>query len=145
LEFQKALYEPPTDGSGVATKAIFMEVMQQIPKWAPSLLGYYDPEVRYQTEDFLQLALFQFGSSPNFTAAEGGQERESRVQDTAQDLGMTCLAFLRDNYVSRRVQVAKDTVSSLQKVIAQCSAYYAVDEDDASSKDAEFSVLSQCE
>lgn len=59
----------------------------------------------------------------------------------ARELGFNCLLYLRDNFIQRRVQVAKDVVLPLQRVIAKASAYFNLEPEEM-GPDQEFAQLS---
>ena len=141
LEFFTSVCRAPEPGATVEAWSIYFNVTSQIPKWAPHLLSYYDREVRYGTEDFIQTYIFGYGLEPVFSEDEGGERRKEVLVSAARELGINCVLFLRDQFVQRRVQVAKDMVIPLHRVVAKASAYFNVEPEEG-SPDQEFVQLS---
>ncbi|CAI4218916.1 unnamed protein product [Parascedosporium putredinis] len=142
LEFFQKMYGAPAPGSSVSPWSIFFSMTAQIPKWTPYLLGYYDGEVRWQTDEFLQRAIFDYGVAPVFEPEAGGERRKEVLISAARELGLNALFYLRDHFIQRRVHVAKDMVFPLQRVVAKASAYFNLEPDEP-GPDQEFAQMSQ--
>ncbi|OHW90504.1 ubiquitin carboxyl-terminal hydrolase [Colletotrichum incanum] len=93
--------------------------MEHIPLWAPQLLGYYDAEVRRGAEEFLFLWF------ANHEAVEDNDDRVVVVLNSvARRLAMNCLIYLREHFVQRRAQVAKQSTEPLLATIAKCEPFF---------------------
>lgn len=141
LEFFNSVCRAPEPGATVEAWSIYFNVTSQIPQWAPHLLSYYDREVRYGTEDLIQKHIFDYGVAPVFGENEGGERRKEVLVSAARELGINCVLFLRDHFLQRRVQVAKDMVIPLHRVVAKAAAYFNV-EPEEEGPDQEFAQLS---
>ncbi len=119
--------------------------LEVLPLWTPGLLGYYDTAVSNEVEVFLQENVFAFGPSPVFEDSEGGEERSAKVIKSARRLGVECLAYLRDNVVGRNINIGTHLVAGLQRVVAQCKAYYNFDGDTDDELAIEYAKLSHGE
>ncbi|PKS12676.1 hypothetical protein jhhlp_000884 [Lomentospora prolificans] len=142
LDFFCNMYGTPGPNSGLSHWSIFFNMTAQIPKWTPYLLGYYDGEVRWQTEEFIQKSIFDYGASPAFEEGEGGERRKEVLVSAAREIGFNCLIYLRDHFIQRRVHVAKDMVLPLQRVVARASAYFNPEPEEP-GPDHDFAQLSQ--
>jgi ubiquitin carboxyl-terminal hydrolase 34 len=144
MAFFREMIQGVVPNCGQHTLGVYLSGVSGIPKWAPGLLGYYDPSVRLDAEEFLRRLIFSFGTSPEFPSNLGGEERASVMRSAARQLGINCLVFLRENYVQRRVQVARESVASLLRTVAQCAKYFVADgEEEQGQEDAEFAELSR--
>ena len=135
--FRDTYDNPVADDDG----DMFELQMTLMHRWAPTLLGNYEYEVRYGAEEFLQKHIFNSGVNPAFTDEDGGERRATLVLQVARELGFACLLHLRDHYVNRRTQVARDTILSLQHVIAKSAAYFNPEPEEEGA-DREFLRLS---
>ncbi|OLN94047.1 Ubiquitin carboxyl-terminal hydrolase 34 [Colletotrichum chlorophyti] len=96
--------------------------VEHIHVWAPSLLGYFDAEVRQDAEDFLSTWL------ANTQLVETTDEKLAVLLNVAaRKLAMSCLVYLRDNFVQRRAQVAKQSTESLNNIIMKCETFFRID------------------
>ena len=103
---------------------LHIQSLYNIAEWAPGLLGYIDRTVSHDVEMFLQEKLFSHGPSPVFGESNGGLERSNAMDEAARKLAFSCLEYLRDTYVCRGAQAARDTVFPLEKVINACDPYF---------------------
>jgi ubiquitin carboxyl-terminal hydrolase 34 len=142
FEFMKEMLQPLAAGGSESTTSFYLHALTNVPKWAPGLLAYYDVGLRVEVEDFLRERIFSFGTSPEFPDNEGGTLHAETIVLAARQLGISCLTYLRDNYVQRRIQVAKDSVAALQRVIAHSSKYFVPEgEEGQTQSDADFAEL----
>lgn len=141
LDFFTNVYRAPEVGSTVGAWSIFFTMTSQMAKWAPHLLAYYDSDVRLGTEDLVQRAIFEHGEAPVFLEEEGGERRREVLVGAARDLGFGAVVYLRDHFLQRRVQVARDIVMPLQRVVAKASAYFNLEPEEG-GPDQEFAQLS---
>ncbi|KAL1852073.1 hypothetical protein VTK73DRAFT_9286 [Phialemonium thermophilum] len=143
FDFQREVFDGPREMSGESAEEVLIAGIENIPDWAPGLLGHFDPAVSADVETFLHERLFKFGPSPDF-GDDDTQKRKSEAMDaSARRLGIRCLAYLRDNYVARRVNVPVSLVSGLERVIRECRKYYTVEDIDQDTMTSEFYKLSQ--
>ncbi|KAL2018794.1 hypothetical protein VTK56DRAFT_352 [Thermocarpiscus australiensis] len=145
LDFARETFDGPRERSGETAHQIVMAGLDNVPDWAPGLLGYFDPSVSDEVEAFLQEKLFQYRTfrAPKDEESEEARELADKMSHTARALGMRCLLYLRDNYVRRNVDVTERLVGSLQRVIKQCSRYFSLKEQAEDDEAQEFVQLSQ--
>jgi len=124
--------------------ASLLQALDILPLWAPGLLGYYDLSVSNVMEVFLQENIFLYQPSHTFEASEGGPERSQAQDRAARQLGIACLAYLKE-VVSRKTHIGQQQVASLQRVVGQCKAYYDFDEAGGDESAEEFVRLSHSE
>lgn len=131
LDFFRETFDGARERSGETGHQVVMASLDHVPDWAPSLLGCTDPSVCEETEVFLQEKIFQYSPSrsPGVQDSEEAAELADKVRQTAKELGTRCLWYLRDNYVVRNAEISERLVSSLQRVVQQCSKYFDDDEE----------------
>ncbi|KAL2134738.1 hypothetical protein VTI74DRAFT_10980 [Chaetomium olivicolor] len=146
LDFQQEVFDRPQHGSGESPRQILLAGLDNIPEWAPGLLGYFDNSIVHETEVFLQENIFDFRTyRPPSSDEPASEERElnEKMRLTARALGFKCLWYLRDMYVLRNVEVAERTVAGLQRVIKLCARYFNLREPAEDEEAASFVELSQ--
>ncbi|KAI5863136.1 hypothetical protein GGS23DRAFT_568448 [Durotheca rogersii] len=141
-EFQRDLFDGARN-TGETDATIQIQSLENLPKWAPGLLGYIDHSVSDDVDNFLQEKLFKYGPSPVFAESNGGMERSRAMHSAARRLAISCLEYLRDTYVIRSTQAARYTVIPLDRVIKRCEAYFIPDEDMDDGLGAQYLELCQ--
>ncbi|TEA16209.1 Ubiquitin carboxyl-terminal hydrolase 34 [Colletotrichum sidae] len=122
LTFFKKAFASLQQGDEVASVDRYRLYIDQIPEWAPSLLGYYNSVVRQDTEGFIRQWLSKH------TPGEDEDDRFAALANVAaRRLGWQCLKFLRENYVQSRTQVTKLDIESLQSIIVACEPFYLIE------------------
>ncbi|KAK2011477.1 ubiquitin carboxyl-terminal hydrolase [Colletotrichum eremochloae] len=120
LDFFRLAYVSLQNERDEVRAARYPLYMEHVPLWAPSLLGYYDAEVRRGAEEFLFVWL------ASHEAVEDNDEGMATVLNAvARRLAMNCLVYLREHVVQRRAQVAKQSTESLLAVIAKCEPFFS--------------------
>ncbi|KAI0011823.1 hypothetical protein F4779DRAFT_571426 [Xylariaceae sp. FL0662B] len=142
FEFQRDIYEGMRN-TGETSEMIQLHTLANLPRWAPGLLGYIDHTVSDDVDNFLQEKLFRHGPSPVFGESNGGLERSQAMNSAARRLGIACLEYLRDTYVSRSQQAARDTVVPLDRVIKKCEPYFKLEEEIDDGLEAHYHELCQ--
>ncbi|KAI0840468.1 hypothetical protein F5Y06DRAFT_262834 [Hypoxylon sp. FL0890] len=142
FEFQRDVFDG-TRNTGETSEDIQLRSLENIPKWAPGLLGYIDQAVSDDVDNFLHEKLFKHGPSPVFGESNGGLQRSQAINAAARRLGISCLEYLRDTYVIRGAQAARYTVIPLDRVVKKCEAYFNIDEEMNDSLRVQFSELCQ--
>ncbi|KAI1143859.1 hypothetical protein F5Y05DRAFT_8632 [Hypoxylon sp. FL0543] len=142
FEFQRDVFEG-TRNTGETSEEIQLHSLENIPKWAPGLLGYIDQAVSDEVDNFLHEKLFKHGLSPVFGESNGGLKRSQAINSAARRLGISCLEYLRDTYVVRAAQAARYTVIPLDRVVKKCEVYFNIDEEMDDGLGAHFSELCQ--
>ncbi|KAI1417598.1 hypothetical protein F5Y13DRAFT_201180, partial [Hypoxylon sp. FL1857] len=142
FEFQRDVFEG-TRNTGETSEMIQLHSLENIPRWAPGLLGYIDQAVSDDVDNFLHEKLFKHGPSPVFGESNGGLERSQAINSAARRLGIACLEYLRDTYVIRAAQAARYTVVPLDRVVKKCEAYFNIDEEMDDGLEVQFSELCQ--
>ena len=151
LDFVRETFDGHHERSGETRHQVLMTALENVPQWAPGLLGYFDTSVMDETEALLQDKIFQWRTArpPADEDLEETQELADKMKQAARSLGVKCLWFLRDNYVVRNVEVTERAVNGLQRVVMQCSKYFNLKEpaeddearDFAQLKHSKFSVI----
>ncbi|KAK1598546.1 ubiquitin carboxyl-terminal hydrolase [Colletotrichum navitas] len=119
LDFFRLAYASLQNEREEVRAARYPLYMEHVPIWAPSLLGYYDAEVRRGAEEFLSLWF------ANHEAAEDNDDSMAvMLNAVARRLAMNCLIYLREHVVQRRAQVAKQSTEPLLAVIAKCEPFF---------------------
>ncbi|KAI0131697.1 hypothetical protein F4776DRAFT_655185 [Hypoxylon sp. NC0597] len=142
FEFQRDIFDGARN-TGETNETIQLHSLENIPKWAPGLLGYIDQAVSDEVDNFLHEKLFKHGPSPVFGESNGGLERSQAINSAARRLAVSCLEYLRDTYVVRAAQAARYTVIPLDRVVKKCEAYFNIDEEMNDGLEAQFSELCQ--
>ncbi|KAF5521773.1 Ubiquitin carboxyl-terminal hydrolase 34 [Colletotrichum aenigma] len=121
LGFFKMAYSSLQNSSDENDESRHMVYIDFIPMWAPSLLGFFEPEVRRETEYFLSAWL-------STHAPDDKEDKFSAlVNMAARKLAMNCLYLLRENFLKRRAPIVKQHTESLQGIIVACEPYFQVD------------------
>ena len=128
FEFQRDVFDGPREGSGEHPEDIVILGLENLPHWAPGLLGYFDYNVSNEVELFLHEKLFKYGPSPDLGDSVEDARRAEVIVEVARALGIQCLVFLRDSYVTRRVTVRPQLVVGLERVIKECSKFFDLEE-----------------
>jgi ubiquitin carboxyl-terminal hydrolase 34 len=128
LDFMRETFDGPRERSGETAHQVILAGLDNIPDWAPALLGYFDTSVIDGTEMFLQQKIFQYRTyrPPNGSESEEGQELYDKMTQTARTLGVRCLRHLRENYLRPNQEVTERAIGGLQRVIKQCTKYYNI-------------------
>ncbi|KAK4140337.1 uncharacterized protein C8A04DRAFT_15044 [Dichotomopilus funicola] len=145
LQFQREIFDGPRERTGQTPHEVIMDGLDNIPEWAPGLLGYFDTSVVDGTEVFLQERIFQYRTfqPPPEEETEESRKMADKLKETARSLGLKCLYFLRDTYVARNADVSERAVIGLQRVIKICSRYFNLKEPTEDPEATNFMELSQ--
>ncbi len=143
FEFQRDVFHGKGGNMGEVDIQAQLNGFDNLPLWAPGLLGYFDTIVSNEVEIFLQENLLAYGPSPTFEESEGGVERAEAMVRAARRLGIECLTYLRDVFVGRGIHIGNSLVAGLQRVVNQCKAYYDLAEGSGDEMADEFVKLSQ--
>ncbi|KAI8626853.1 hypothetical protein F5Y19DRAFT_487407 [Xylariaceae sp. FL1651] len=123
FEFQRDVY----DGvrcTGESNEDIQLQSLRNLPVWIPGLLGYIDRPVSVGAENFVVDKIFRHGVTPVFGENSGGHTRSQAMITAARQLAINILRYLRDTYVVRGAQAARDTVLPLNRVLKLCEPYF---------------------
>ncbi|KAI1500599.1 ubiquitin carboxyl-terminal hydrolase [Biscogniauxia marginata] len=142
FEFERDVYEGPRS-TQESDESIQIQSLHNLPIWVPGLLGCIDRTVSSDVEKFLQEKLFKHGPSLAFGETHSGFAISREMNSAARRLAIRCLLYLRDTYVIRSAQAARDNVVPLDRVIKQCDQYFKVDEDMNDGLDGQYSELCQ--
>ncbi|KAI0887252.1 uncharacterized protein GGS22DRAFT_106755 [Annulohypoxylon maeteangense] len=140
FEFHRDVFDGPRN-TGETMEMIHLHGLDNIPKWAPGLLGYIDQGVSDEVDNFLQEKLFKHGPSPAFGESNGGLEKSRAMNSAARLLAISCLEYLRDTYVVRAAQAARYTVVPLDRIIKKCEPYFHLDEEMDDGLEVQFNEL----
>ncbi|KAI1484153.1 hypothetical protein F4774DRAFT_405354 [Daldinia eschscholtzii] len=128
FDFQRDIFNGARS-TGETSDIIQLRNLENIPKWAPGLLGYIDHSVSDDVDNFLQEKLFRHGPLPAFGEINGALDRSRAIILVIRRLAVSCLEYLRDTYVSRAAQAAKYTVDPLDRVLKKCEPYFTLNEE----------------
>ncbi|KAI1464645.1 uncharacterized protein F4812DRAFT_149220 [Daldinia caldariorum] len=142
LEFQQDLFQGVRN-TGETSDIIQLRNLENIPRWAPGLLGYIDHSVSDDVENFLEEKLFRNGPSSAFGEMDGALEMPRAIILVIGRLAVSCLEYLRDTYVSRAAQAAKYTVDPLDRVLKKCEPYFSLNEGMDESLQVQYMELRQ--
>lgn len=143
LDFQREVFNELHENLNFPAENVLTVGYENLVDWAPGLLGYFETAVANETEEFLHEVLFKHGSSPAFQGGDEGEDNQAeKVVETARRLGIRCLVYLRDTYVTRRVDVSTRLVVGLERVIKECSKFYNLREPSDDEQGREFVRLS---
>ena len=94
--------------------------------WAPTLLLYWEPEVRVETEELLNDIFFKPGLPPN----SENPELDAVLVRSGQQLGNACLGLLSSKYLDQRSPAPSKTLESILHVMEKCQAFFEYDADE---------------
>ncbi|KAK3375132.1 hypothetical protein B0H63DRAFT_268265 [Podospora didyma] len=143
LDFQRDVFDAEKTGSGQTAADSMMTGLDNIPEWAPGLLGYFDSVVTGDVEAFLHSKVFRFTGASGFGDSETAKQRTAKMNHAGKMLGIKCLGYLQDNYVSRHIDVSTRLVAPLERVIKECRKYFNLEEPAEDELTAEFMRLNQ--
>ncbi|KAI1326375.1 hypothetical protein F5Y16DRAFT_375096 [Xylariaceae sp. FL0255] len=123
FEFQRDIFNIPRS-TGDSEEEIRLQSIENIPTWAPGLLGNTDRGASNLTLSLLNDKLFKHGPSPVFDEEDGGSALSRVMVLTARRLAITCLEYLQQTYVVSDTQAGKDYVFPVLQAITQCAQYY---------------------
>lgn len=129
LQFFKNLLALPSNRGDISPEDIHDFSLDLIPIWAPALLNYWDVTVREDTEVFLSELLVGARGMLSETDDEDVKTLNHIVQVT-QKLGIECLSFLQDTYLSPPQQAIRLTLEPMLRVIESCTQDFNEDEED---------------
>jgi ubiquitin carboxyl-terminal hydrolase 34 len=162
--FLQTTFAEPRENSGETAAEVELQGYRHLADWVPGLLGYYDDAVNARTEEFLSDKLFRYGVSPLLgeddvpcervdTLAETSDElldafsapqiKSHAMDEAARAVGMSCLQYLKENYVARRVNIGARLVAPLQRVIQCCDKYFDLPGEDVKQLADDYSGLKQ--
>jgi ubiquitin carboxyl-terminal hydrolase 34 len=130
LDFMRETFDGPRERTGETAHQVVMAGLDNVPDWAPGLLGYFDTSVIDGTETFLHEKIFRYRTFRPSGSEDTEEAREltEKMRLTARALGVRCLYYLRENYVIRNAEVTERAIGGLQRVIKQCSRYFNLKE-----------------
>lgn len=143
LDFQRDVFDGPREKSGESPEEVLAIGLENLQDWVPGLLGYFDSAVSRDVESFLDEKLFRFGTLPDFGDTPEATRRAAMLVNSARSLGIQCLVYLRDHYVSRRINVGRELAMAFERVVKECSRYFDTSEPSDDPVAAEFLKLSQ--
>lgn len=130
LQFFKDIIALPSNKCDISGEEILNHCLKWIPCWAPALLNYWDPTVREDTEIFLSELLFVPRVMPEEANDEDMKTLAHRIQ-VSQNLGIACLNFLQDVYISPSQQAIRLTVEPMLRVIETCMQDFGGEEENS--------------
>lgn len=124
---------------------VHLHALGLIAKWAPYLLLSSERIIRSRTEDFLRSELYTLASSEPEVDGES-EEVNNRdpmfgAQEALRNLGLQILMHLQDNYLDKRVQLEKDALATVLRVLERCASEYGSDPANRSELEAEFFAM----
>jgi ubiquitin carboxyl-terminal hydrolase 34 len=137
FEFHEAVFDGPRENSGESPTEVLLYGLRNLPEWVPGLLSYYEALVGQMVVVFLDDKIFSHGTSPELEVGMDPVIAKEMVK-AARILGIRCLVYLRDKYVSQGDSLASSQVTAFEQVIAKCSLYYNVEEKETDKMTTEF-------
>ncbi|KAM7221465.1 ubiquitin carboxyl-terminal hydrolase 34 [Rhypophila decipiens] len=120
FEFQRDVFGPPRQNSGEGLEETLMASYDNLPEWAPGLLGCFDSSISEKVETFVHDKIFKYGPSPVLEDSELGRRRASKLLETARMLGVRCADYLNEQFVNVRGNLSSRMVGPLQRVLREC-------------------------
>lgn len=142
LEFFSATLNLKRQDSDIV-RAIEQCSLETLPDWIPHLLASGDGGVRYDTERFLDVELFdQMSNTYDVDEDEVSMlERRERSRELIQRLGKACVFYLRETHVRQRNQIGRDTALAMVQVTSKCTPYFSDEPGVDDEKSIEFNNL----
>lgn len=126
LVFFQTIFDAPRRTEGDAVK-VRIKSLRDLPRWVPGLLGYMDRSVSYKLEFFLDETLWQIEPTPEELCEEGGDELTRETVVAAKKLGIACLLYLQETYVTHGAQAPRESVIVFERVIKRCREFFSED------------------
>ncbi|KAI0434002.1 hypothetical protein F5Y09DRAFT_350094 [Xylaria sp. FL1042] len=123
FEFQRDVFDRERN-TGESKEEIQLHSLRNLPVWVPGLLGYLDRNVTNVVEAFVREKIFKYGVTPVFEGTSGGLNRSQAMITAAMELAVNTLYYLRDTYVTRRAQAARETMQPFHRILHQCNPYF---------------------
>ncbi|MCJ1379414.1 hypothetical protein MMC17_002515 [Xylographa soralifera] len=102
-------------------------VLKLVPRWAPTLLIYPDPNVRQDTIQLLHTLVFSLD-----IRSMDDEEKADEVEDVAKQLCTSCLKRIQESVIMPNKQIEARIVEEIVKVIKHCVITYFPEEDEES-------------
>ncbi|MCJ1398303.1 hypothetical protein MMC11_001500 [Xylographa trunciseda] len=102
-------------------------VLKLVPRWAPTLLIYPDPNVRQETIQLLHTLVFSLD-----IRSMDDEEKADEVEDVAKQLCTSCLKRIQESVIMPNKQIEARTVEEIVKVVRHCVRSYFPEEDEES-------------
>jgi ubiquitin carboxyl-terminal hydrolase 34 len=94
--------------------------------WAPTLLLYWEPEVRLETEELLNDIFFK----PGLAQDTENLEQDSLIIRAGQQFGTACLGLLTTKYLDPRSPAPSKTLESMLRVMEKCQVFFECNGDE---------------
>ncbi|KAI1340566.1 ubiquitin carboxyl-terminal hydrolase [Xylariaceae sp. FL0016] len=140
LDFLEHVYETERN-TGEDEEILRIQCLNDIPNWAPSLLGSPDHSISLDLENYLHEKIFRYGPSTSSGRSHGDSLWADTMISCARRLAIQCLLYLRETYVARAVQAVRDTVGPMDRIIKRCDVYFHDSEDEGDSLDSQYRAL----
>ncbi|KAH6890396.1 hypothetical protein B0T10DRAFT_317763 [Thelonectria olida] len=142
--FNTALHlQRPEAGFNSAVRTYALKL---VPRWTPLLLAARDATTRVVTKDFLDRELFQEPQDDDddetFTE-EDDDEVKVDMAHIKKSVGTSCLLYLQENHLRRRVQLKRGVADLFMYVVGQCVTAINTDTETQDNLDCEFLMLQQ--
>ncbi|KAI9742649.1 MAG: Ubiquitin carboxyl-terminal hydrolase 34 [Claussenomyces sp. TS43310] len=124
LRFFKDVHGLFVSDTGTSQDQCYRFVLDQIPIWSPSLLSYYDPVVRADTEDYVHQTILSHCADLGPNASPNEKQNAQALIQVARKLGVECLQYLNEEHVRPRVNAVKANLLSIQAIIHLCKPFY---------------------
>ncbi|KAI0480668.1 ubiquitin carboxyl-terminal hydrolase [Xylariaceae sp. FL0804] len=140
FHFHRDIYDAVRN-TGEDVESIRIQSIENVPNWAPSLLGCLDAALSHEVEIFLHEKIFQYGPTPVSEDTDGGKAWAEAMVLSVKYLAVNCLGLLRDTYVAREANAVRDFVASINRVISACDAYFTNNPDASGELDGRYRDL----
>lgn len=130
LHFFKNVFNLQSNNADIPKEDIDKYCLEKVPRWAPTLLSYYETIVRQETEDFLQDLILRHPPTVDYRVPEAEAAKARFIILIAKKLGIACLEYLQNTYIRDRQQAIRTNLLSIQSVIENCSNFFDEDGND---------------
>jgi len=137
FEFQRDVFKMMrTSSDSDADQELQRQCVRSLPLWVPGLLGCADRNVSSAVESHLRDILFKYDPTPTIEedSSSGTETWQSTIVYAARQLAINILYYLRETYVMREAQAARETVQPFYRILHRCEPYF----EEGDHSDSEF-------
>lgn len=122
-----------------------------VPRWVPWLLSARDAATQSATRDFLNSELFEDSDLSAFAGAadddtlrqQDDEEGKDELASVIKQVGISCLMYLQDHHIRRRVSLRRSIANLFMLILSQCMTVINTDGETQNNLDVEYMLLRQ--